>query len=326
MDITSLLGSKEYIIFDGALGTMLQKYGLKLGENPALMNVTSHDIVETEQKTYIEAGSDIICTNTLAVGKVHRMYIEAGSDIICANTFGANALALKNTKYSTEEIVKAAVEIAKRAAGDNAPAATESENATQPKVTKRPLVALDVGSLGEILEPAGDLSFEDAYNTFKEMAIAGEAAGADIAAIETFSDPKELRAAMTAINDNTKLPIFATMTFQTSGFTFMGCTPEKFAETAESLGAIAIGLNCSLEPRQMYDIAKRLAAATDLPLIIKPNAGLPDKDGNYNVKPEEFAAQMLPYKQLGVKVVGGCCGTTPEHIKALKEAFERQER
>jgi len=139
------------------------------------------------------------------------------------------------------------------------------------------------------------------------------------------SDIEEVKAAMTAVKDNTKLPMLVTMTFEKSGFTYMGCTPEIFAKTAENLGAAAIGFNCSLEPLQMIDIAKRLAVLTKLPLIIKPNAGLPDAvSGEYKTGAEEFAAQMLPYAEIGVKIVGGCCGTTPEYIKALKGAFNEK--
>jgi 5-methyltetrahydrofolate--homocysteine methyltransferase len=154
------------------------------------------------------------------------------------------------------------------------------------------------------------------------MAVAGANAGADFVTIETMSDLEELRAAMTAVSENTKLPILATMTFEKSGRTFMGCTPENFVETAEALGAVAVGLNCSLEPMEMLEIAKNIAGATKLPLIVKPNAGLPDGDsGEYNTGAEEFAAQMFEFSKIGARIVGGCCGTTPEYIKALKKIF-----
>ncbi|MCL2425174.1 MAG: homocysteine S-methyltransferase family protein [Oscillospiraceae bacterium] len=273
----------EYIFYDGAMGTMLYKYGLKSGEKPDLMNLTNPDAVES----------------------VHRMYVEAGSDIICTNTFGSNALNLADTGHTPTEIIAAAVTIAKRAC--------EGSNAK---------VSLDIGSTGHVLEPYGDLEPEKAYDLFKEMAIAGEQAGADFVTIETMSDPEEVRAAMTAVSENTKLPMLVTMTFEKSGYTFMGCTPEKFAETAEELGASAIGLNCSLEPMEMLETASRLAKATKLPLIIKPNAGLPDsKSGDYNTGAEEFSAQMAEFKKLGVKIVGGCCGTTPEYIRELKKVY-----
>jgi len=272
----------KYIFYDGAMGTMLYKYGLKSGDKPDLMNITAPDAVEN----------------------VHRMYVEAGSDIICTNTFGSNALNLKGTGYTPFEMITAAVSIAKRACGETAK------------------VALDIGPTGRVLEPAGDLKFDEAYKLFKEMAIAGERAGADFAAIETMSDIEELKAAIAAVCENTTLPILATMSFEKSGFTFMGCTPEKFVEAAEDLGASAVGINCSLEPMEMLSVAKRIAAATKLPLIVKPNAGLPDGlSGEYQTGAEEFAAQMAEYANIGARIIGGCCGTTPEYIKALKNKF-----
>ena len=304
MDITELINSKEYIILDGAMGTMLQAHGLKAGQSPMLMNITSAETVES----------------------IHRMYIEAGSDIVFANTFGANALMLKKTGYSPTIIITAAIEAAKRAAA-SASAAASTSAAVSPSATAvanatAVAVALDVGPTGDILEPYGELEFEEAYEVFKEMAIIGENAGADLVVIETMSDPEELRAAMTAVRDNTNLPIFATMTFEKSGFTFMGCTPEKFAQTAENLGAVAVGLNCSLEPQQMYEIAKRIKNTTGLPLIVKPNAGLPDAvSGEYRTEAARFAEQMLPYAEIGAKIIGGCCGTTPEYIKELVKTF-----
>jgi len=272
----------EYIFYDGAMGTMLYKHGLESGEKPDLMNLTMPDAVES----------------------IHRQYVEAGSDIVCTNTFGSNALNLEKTGYTPTEVITAAVTIAKRACGGEAK------------------VALDIGPTGHVLEPAGDLEYEKAYEFFREMAIAGEKAGADFAAIETMSDIEELKAAISAVRENTKLPVLATMTFEKSGYTFMGCTPEIFVETAEALGAAAVGLNCSLEPAEMYATAERIAKATTLPLIVKPNAGLPDsKTGLYSIGPAEFAQQMIPFAKIGAKLIGGCCGTTPEYIRELKRVF-----
>jgi len=273
----------KYIFYDGAMGTMLYKYGLKSGDKPDLMNILMPDAVES----------------------IHRMYVEAGSDIVCTNTFGSNALNLEKTGYTPAEVITAAVNLAKRACGDNAK------------------VALDIGPTGHVLEPAGELEPERAYEMFKEMAVAGENAGADFAAIETMSDLEELKIAMTAVKENTKLPILATMTFEKSGYTYMGCTPEAFVEAAESLGAAALGLNCSLEPMEMLAVAERIAKATKLPLIVKPNAGLPDsKSGEYYTGAEEFAGQMTAFAKIGAKIIGGCCGTTPDYIKVLKEKFK----
>jgi len=272
----------KYIFYDGAMGTMLYKFGLKSGDKPDIMNITAPEAVES----------------------VHRMYVEAGSDIINTNTFGSNALSLKETGYTPTQIISTAVEIAKRASGSK---------------TK---IALDIGSTGQLLEPYGDLEYETAYKMFKEMAIAGERAGADFAAIETMSALDELKAAMSAVSENTSLPILATMTFEKNGVTFMGCRVEEFVETAENMGAAAIGLNCSLEPIEMLETASIIANATKLPLIVKPNAGLPGgKDGEYHTGAKEFAAQMTGFAEIGARIIGGCCGTTPEYITELKKEF-----
>ena len=277
-----LFDNKKYIIYDGAMGTMLQKSGLKPGMRPDVMNITAPEVVE----------------------HIQRMYVEAGSDIICTNTFGANADMLHVTGYSPEEVITAAVIIAKRVCGGIAK------------------VALDIGPTGQLLEPIGDLKYERAYELFREQAVAGEKAGADFAAIETMSDLDELKAAILAIKENTDLPILATMTFNKSGNTFMGCTPEVFAKSAEQLGVAAVGLNCSLEPAEMFTTAERIAKTTNLPLIVKPNAGLPDGvTGLYSINPEEFARQMVQYKRIGVKIIGGCCGTTPDYIRELRNVF-----
>ena len=294
-----MFGFCDYIIYDGALGTMLQKRGLGPGQRPDLMNVSAPGVVES----------------------VHRMYVEAGSDIICTNTFGANATALAGTGYTPEEIITAAVSIAKRASGGRAK------------------IALDIGPIGALLEPIGELEYEKAYDLFAGQAKAGEKSGADLAAIETMSDITEMKAAILAVTENTSLPVFATMTFDKTGRTYLGCTPEDFAEMAEQLGAAAVGINCSLEPETMLPTAERIAKATSLPLIIKPNAGLPDSaTGYYSIGPAEFARQMSLFDYLGEKspgkntaaddsptrrlmIVGGCCGTTPDHIRELKKRY-----
>ena len=272
----------EYIFYDGAMGTMLQKSGLKPGQRPDILNMTA----------------------PYAVENVHRMYVEAGSDIVCTNTFGANADALRGTGYSPADIITAAVSIAGNACGGKAK------------------VALDIGPVGRLLEPIGDLEYDRAYELFAEQAVAGEKAGADFAAIETMSDLTEIKAAILAVTNNTRLPVLATMTFDKTGRTYLGCTPEEFAETAENLGASAVGINCSLEPAEMFLTAQRIAKSTSLPLIVKPNAGLPDSHtGLYSISPEEFAKQMAPYKKIGAKIIGGCCGTTPEYIRELRRTF-----
>lgn len=277
-----LFDDRKYIIYDGGMGTMLQKSGLKPGMRPDIMSITAPQVVEN----------------------VHRLYVEAGSDIVCSNTFGANAHALRATGYSPEEIITAAVSIAKSACRGET------------------MVALDIGPIGQLLEPMGDLEFDRAYEMFREQAVAGEKAGADVVAIETMSDLEELKAAILAVTENTNLPVLATMTFDKTGHTFMGCTPEDFAKTAAQLGVTAAGLNCSLEPAEMFTTAERIAKTTNLPLVVKPNAGLPDgTTGLYSVDPFEFARQMERFKQIGVRIVGGCCGTTPDYIRELRKTF-----
>ena len=276
----------SFLFYDGAMGTMLQSRGLKPGLRPDVMNISSPQTVED----------------------VHRLYIEAGSDIICTNTFGANALVLKSAGYSPEEIIPVAVSAATRAAGDSVK------------------VVLDIGPVGYLLEPLGDLALDKAYALFKEQAVLGEKSGADAVAIETMSDLNEMETAIRAVTENTALPVLATMTFGKNGLTYIGVTPEDFAELTERLGVAAVGLNCSLAPSEMHETVERLAGSTSLPLIIKPNAGLPDSvTGLYNLTPAEFAQQMTKLAKIGTnkKIIGGCCGTTPEYIRELKKVFSK---
>lgn len=281
--------NNKIIFYDGAMGTMLQKRGLKSGEMPDLMNITTPDAVE----------------------EVHRLYIDAGSNIICTNTFGANAHALRDTEYTPEEIISAAATIAGRA--------ISNANAADAPGTK---IALDIGPIGQLIEPYGDLSMEEAISIFAEQAVAGEKAGVDFVAIETMAALDEMEAALCAVRKSTNLPILATMTFDTNGRTYMGVSVADFVELAQRFGASAIGMNCSLEPEVMVPVAKQMSELTNLPLIIKLNAGLPDGEtGLYSVGPEEFAKQLIPYGDIGVKIMGGCCGTSPEYIAELRAQF-----
>ncbi|MGN1004855.1 MAG: homocysteine S-methyltransferase family protein, partial [Oscillospiraceae bacterium] len=278
------LDLNEIILLDGAMGTVLQQKGLPPGGQPELLNLTDPELLKG----------------------VYRDYIAAGSQVIYANTFGANALKLERTGRSVEEVVTAAVSIAREAATGTAVR-----------------VALDVGPLGELLEPMGSLPFERAYELFREMAVAGEKAGADLAVIETVTDLYEAKAALLAVKENTRLPVFVTMSFDESGRTFTGCTVASMARTLEGLGADAIGLNCSLGPDLLAPLLKQLCENTRLPVIAKPNAGLPDPvDGHYDMGPEEFAAALLPCLDAGVTIFGGCCGTSPEYIRRLKAALD----
>ena len=274
---------QDFIFFDGAIGWILLRKGLKAGQRPDIMNIIAPD----------------------AVYEIQHSYYQAGSDILLSNTLGANAVALKATGYSVEEIIRAGVGIAKKAGEGKA------------------LTALDIGPIGEFISPFGNLSFDDSYELYRQQAVIGEAAGADLVALETMSDLLELKAAMLAVKENTSLPVFAMMTFDKSGRTFTGCRPESFAVMAERLGAAAIGINCSLRPDEIYPMAEKVIANTHLPVIIKPNAGLPDSvTGLYDVDAAEFARQMAHYAELGVKIVGGCCGTSPEYITHLHRVFD----
>jgi len=271
------------LILDGAMGTVLQQRGLPPGGYPELLNLTEPELLAS----------------------IYREYVEAGSQVVYANTFGANRRKLAGSGHGTEEIVSAAVRVAKEAvAGMDV------------------LVALDVGPLGELLEPMGSLTFEAAYDMFREMMEAGAAAGADLVVIETMTDLYEAKAALLAAKEHTALPVFVTMSFEERGRTFTGCTPAAMARTLEGLGADAIGLNCSLGPDRLLPILRELCANTRLPVIAKPNAGLPDPvDGHYDMAPEAFAAAMLPCLEAGVTIFGGCCGTSPDYIRAVKAAL-----
>lgn len=277
---------RPFQFLDGAMGTELLAAGLPLGQRPETLCFTAPEVVE----------------------QVHRRYLQAGSDMIYANTFGANAHKLEGTGYTVAQVVSQAVRIARKAVGETGA-----------------LVALDVGPIGELLEPLGTLSFEAAYDLFREMVTAGAAAGADLVAVETMTDLGEVRAAVLAAQECCDLPIYVTMTFEENRRTFTGCTIPAMALTLEGLGVDAIGINCSLGPKEILPLAEELLEWTDLPVIVKPNAGLPDPVSNaYHIAPEEFAAQMTAFADLGVTILGGCCGTTPDFIRALTRTLEKR--
>ena len=285
--LQALLGRKKWVYLDGAMGTMLQQRGLKLGERPELFVLEHPD----------------------EVADIHRQYLESGADILYTCTFGANAHKLAGTGVSPAQVIRAAVGAAKQAA-EGFPG-------------EPPLIALDIGPIGELLEPAGTLSFAEAYELFREQLAAGEEAGADLAVFETMADLGEMRAAILAAKEHTALPILATMTFEKDGRTFAGCTAEAAARTLDGLGVDALGLNCSLGPAEVLPIARRMAACTKKPLAVKPNAGLPDpRDNSYNLPPAEFARQMAEFAPLGLRLAGGCCGTAPDYIRELRAALE----
>lgn len=290
------MGIENRIQFlDGAMGTQLQAKGLPAGTSPELFMMEHGEVIE----------------------EVHAGYIDSGSDIIYTNTFGANAKKLSKSQYTVEDIITRAVQLAKSAA--------------KRKAGVR--VALDIGPIGEMLEPNGYLPFEEAYELYRQQVVAGEQAGADLVIFETMSDLYEVKAAMLAAKEHTQLPVFVTMSFEADHRTFTGCTTASFALCAEGLGADAIGINCSLGPDQILPIAEELAAMTNLPLIIKANAGLPDPITNtYSIDAAEYARMLLPYTKLPLAYVGGCCGTTPQFIRELRNvlpkaiAVEKQKR
>ena len=263
-------------LLDGATGTQFQLRGLPAGKSPELLNLEDPALVE----------------------EIHRAYVEAGSDVVYANTFGANRLKMPHGK--AESIVRAGVEIARRAAGDK-------------------FVALDIGPTGALCEPLGSMTFDEAYAVFAEVVKAG--AGADLIVIETMSDLTELRAALLAARENSSLPVMCSMTFEESGRTFTGVLPEAFALCASPFADV-VGINCSLGPDKLLPVMRRVAAYTQKPLFIKANAGLPDANMNYELSPEAFSALHGEYLNMGVNILGGCCGTTPGHIAALKKLIE----
>ena len=285
MQVNELFRQSNTILLDGGMGTMLQAAGLKLGARPEELNITDPALIEG----------------------IHGQYAAAGSCIVNANTFGASAHKLAGSAYTLEQVITAGIENCKRAC---APYGA--------------LTALDVGPLGELLEPSGTLAFEDAVAEYARIVKAGEAAGADLIFFETYTDLYELKAALLAAKENTHLPILASMSFEAGGRTFTGCTVESFAATARGLGADAVGINCSLGPKEIFPMAKRLAEAVpgNFPVFVKPNAGLPRADGSgYDITPQLFALQMKPYRELHLFAAGGCCGTTPEFIKLLNGTF-----
>ncbi len=285
MDIRDILG-KRRLFLDGGTGTSLQKMGLRAGERPEVWNILHPDRIEA----------------------LHRAYLNAGADIIYTNTFGANRLKYpEGGDHSLEEVVKSAVNIAK-----GAQKACGREDSSW--------VALDIGPSGKLLRPLGDLDFEDAVELFAEVVRYGAEAGADLIVIETMGDSYELKAAVLAAKENSVLPIIATAAFDERARLLTGGTPEAVTALLEGLRVDALGLNCGLGPREMLPIAERFAAAASIPVAAAPNAGLPRQvEGRmvFDLSPEGFAEQMEAVARAGAQLLGGCCGTTPEHIAAL---------
>lgn len=284
MQIDSIFDRRRFVFLDGGMGTQLQKRGLKPGQKPELAALEMPETLKA----------------------IHAEYAAAGADLLLANTFGANARKLAGTGYGVAQVVRASLACTQEAA--------EATGA---------LVGLDIGPLGELLAPAGTLPFEEAYDAFAEIVQAGVQAGADFVFLETMTDLYELKAAVLAAKENSQLPVFVSMSFESRGRTFTGCTVESYGVTAAGLGADAIGINCSLGPAEILPFAQRLCRTVPagIPVFVKPNAGLPNPDGSYNLDADDFAREMQAYAAIGVSMVGGCCGTTPAYIAKLKEVF-----
>ena len=274
--LAAALRGEGFLLFDGAMGTQLQARGLAAGELPELLCLTNPD----------------------EVTQIHASYVAAGADVVTTNTFGANADKLGDAA-TVEEVFGAAVACA-RASGAR-------------------YVAADIGPTGQLLAPMGPLAFEDAYELFARQVRAAEAAGADLFVVETMADLAEAKAALLAVRENSGLPALVTMTFQEDGRTFLGTTPEVAALTLSSLGAAAVGVNCSLGPADVAPLVERMLPWASCPVMAQANAGLPRVEGGvtvYDVGPDEYAAAVAVMLDAGVTIVGGCCGTTPEHVAA----------
>ena len=282
---------KHSLLLDGGMGTQLQAKGLQPGETPELWNITRPGDVRA----------------------VHEAYFAAGADIVYANTFGANP-----AKYHGDaplaDVVAAGIALAQEASGS---------------AGGRRLVALDVGPTGRLLKPAGDFEFDAAYDAFAEQVRIGAEAGADLVAIETMGDAYELKAAVLAAKENSDLPILATVALGDDGKLLTGASVECVAALLEGLHVDALGFNCGFGPDRMLPYLKRFAAATSLPIAVKPNAGLPhviDDRTVFTVGPDEFAKDVIALVEAGAMIVGGCCGTTPAHIKRVSECLSKESR
>lgn len=275
------------IILDGAMGTMLQAKGLKLGERPDIFGMEHPDILRS----------------------IHEEYINAGTNCIYANTFGANAHKLAGTGHTVSEVISANIATAKEAAAGS---------------SKKVSVALDIGPIGELMEPLGKMTFQEAYDIYAEMVTEGAKAGADLVVLETMTDLREVRVAVLAAKENCELPVWVTMSFEGNGRTFTGTLVSSMASTLEGLGVDAMGINCSLGPDEIYPMIREMREWTDIPLIVKPNAGLPDPaTGKYDMTPADFGRQMVKFGELGMYAMGGCCGTSPEYISELTKAISQ---
>ncbi|MBQ8310948.1 MAG: homocysteine S-methyltransferase family protein, partial [Clostridia bacterium] len=275
----------QAVYLDGGMGTLLQARGLQAGEHPERWNLSHPDDIVEIQKAYFDAGSNVVCTNT----------------------FGANCL--KFAEDELEEIIRAAIENAKRA--------RDTSTSEAPK-----FIALDIGPTGKLLKPFGDLDFEDAVEVFAKTVRLGWKHGADLIVIETMNDSYETKAAVLAAKENSPFPVIVTNAYGADGKLMTGATPAAMVAMLEGMGVDAIGANCSLGPKQLRGVAEELLACASVPVVIKPNAGMPRVENGrtvFDVSPAEFADDVAQLVEAGVQFVGGCCGTTPEYIRALYE-------
>ncbi len=293
MNFREVLG-RQILFFDGGMGTLLQERGLKAGEVPETWNIVHPECIR----------------------QIHKEYLMAGSNIISANTFGVNAFKCKNLPYTVDELVTAGIQLVQEAIQE----VRSSSNGGE----KQPMyAALDIGSIGKLLKPLGEISFDEAYKTFQEIIIAGDKAGADLILIETVSDSYEIKAAVLAAKENSNLPVVVTMIFDESGGDVASVTA-----MLEGLGVDAVGFNCGLGPEQMKNLLPQLTACCSLPVVVNANAGLPvvvNGQTVFHVAPEEFAQSVKMLVEMGAGIVGGCCGTTPAHIQRVVELCKDME-
>ena len=278
------LNTGKIVLFDGAMGTMLQANGMTGGELPERYNVEKKDIVE----------------------KIHREYLEAGADVLTTNTFGANSYKLAGTGLSVDEVISSAVGCARKAIEESG---------------KEAYIALDIGPIGQLMEPMGTLSFDDAYEYIKEQVLAGVKAGCDLVLLETMTDIYELKAGVLAVKENSDLPILATMTFEANGRSLTGTDPETMVNILEGLGVDALGMNCSLGPIESKVILEDILKYATFPVMIQPNAGLPEIKGGetvYSITEDQFVEASAEFLDGGISIVGGCCGTRPSYTAKLK--------
>ena len=319
MTVTGLL--KEKVLFlDGGMGTMLQKKGLDPGDKPEMFNLS----------------------RPAAVQEVHEAYLAAGSNIILTNTFGANRL--NYSPDEAEKIIEEGLRIAKAAiAGTEAGIASSiasgiadgiasgmvEDPADDAAASAERFVALDIGPSGRLMEPYGDLAFEEAVDIFADMVRAGVKYGADLIFIETMSDLYETKAALLAAKENSDLPVFVSNSYQASGKLMTGADPAAMITLLEGMGADAIGMNCSLGPEQLGPVVDAYLKMASVPVLVKPNAGLPRKDGDqvaYDISAETFADITAEFALKGARILGGCCGTTPQYISLLSGKLKEKEK